>query len=52
MQCLADGLSYKLAADQLSVSVNTVLFHIRNLYKKLGVNSKSEVVVMRLRGEC
>lgn len=52
VQCLADGLSYKLAADQLSVSVNTVLFHIRNLYKKLGVNSKSEVVAMRLRGEC
>jgi DNA-binding NarL/FixJ family response regulator len=52
VQCLADGLSYKLAAGQLCVSVNTVLFHIRNLYKKLGVNSKSEVVAMRLRGEC
>jgi DNA-binding NarL/FixJ family response regulator len=52
VQCLADGHSYKLAADQLGVSVNTVLFHIRNLYKKLGVNSKSEVVAMRLRGEC
>jgi DNA-binding NarL/FixJ family response regulator len=52
VQCLADGLSYKLAADQLGVSVNTILFHIRNLYKKLGVNSKSEVVAMRLRGEC
>jgi DNA-binding CsgD family transcriptional regulator len=46
VQCLADGLSYKLAADQLGVSVNAVLFHIRNLYKKLGVNSKSEVVAM------
>lgn len=52
VQCLSDGLSYKLAADQLGVSVNTILFHIRNLYKKLGVNSKSEVVAMRLRGEC
>ena len=52
VQCLADGMSYKLAADQLSVSVNTILFHVRNLYKKLGVNSKSEVVMMRLRGEC
>jgi len=52
VQCLADGLSYKLAADQLGVSMNTILFHIRNLYKKLGVNSKSEVVAMRLRGEC
>jgi DNA-binding NarL/FixJ family response regulator len=52
VQCLADGLSYKLAADQLGVSVNTILYHIRNLYKKLGVNSKSEVVAMRLRGEC
>ncbi|MCB0518273.1 MAG: response regulator transcription factor [Lewinellaceae bacterium] len=52
VQCLADGLSYKLAADQLGVSVNTILFHVRNLYKKLGVNSKTEVVAMRLRWEC
>ena len=51
VQCLTDGLSYKLAADQLSVSINTVLYHVRNLYRKLGVNSKSEVVAMRLRGE-
>ena len=52
VQCLTDGLSYKLAADSLSVSTNTVSFHVRNLYKKLGVNSKSEVVALRLRGEC
>ncbi|MCB0609148.1 MAG: response regulator transcription factor, partial [Lewinella sp.] len=52
VQCLVHGLSYKLAADQLSVSINTVLYHVRNLYRKLGVNSKSEVVAMRLRGEC
>ncbi len=52
VQCLTDGLSYKLTADTLSVSTNTVSFHVRNLYKKLGVNSKSEVVALRLRGEC
>ncbi len=52
VQCLTDGLSYKLTADSLSVSTNTVSFHVRNLYKKLEVNSKSEVVGMRLRGEC
>ncbi len=52
VQCLTNGLSYKLTADTLAVSTNTVGFHVRNLYKKLGVNSKSEVVAMRLKGEC
>lgn len=52
VQCLTDGLSYKLVADKLSISINTMNYHIKNIYRKLKVNSKSEVVAMRLRGEC
>lgn len=52
VQCLTDGLSYKLTADKLSISINTLNYHIRNIYRKLEINSKSEVVAMRLRGEC
>lgn len=52
VQCLTDGLSYKLTADKLSISINTMSYHIRNIYRKLEVNSKSEVIAMRLRGEC
>ena len=52
VDCLTNGCSYKVTADKLSISINTLNFHIKNLYKKLGVNSKTEVVAMRLKGEC
>lgn len=48
---LVDGLSYKLIADRYSISIETVRTHIKNIYKKLHVNSKSEVVAMKLKGE-
>lgn len=48
---LVDGLSYKLIADRLSVSIETVRFHIKNIYRKLEVNSKCEVIVKAYRGE-
>ncbi len=46
---LAEGHSYKTAADAMSVSVDTVRFHIRNIYDKLHVHSKSEAVIAALR---
>ena len=48
---LADGLSYKLIADRLEISVETVRDHIKKIYKKLGVNSKAEVISKKLKGE-
>jgi len=48
---LVDGLSYKMIADRLSISIDTVRAHIRNMYKKLHVNSKAEVIAKSLRGE-
>lgn len=48
---LVDGLSYKLIADRYSIGIETVRTHIKNIYKKLHVNSKSEVVAKKLRGE-
>jgi DNA-binding NarL/FixJ family response regulator len=44
VQALTDGLSYKLVADRLSISLQTVRFHIRHIYRKLHVNSKAEVI--------
>ena len=41
---IKDGLSYKLIAEALEISIETVRFHIKNIYKKLQVNSKAEVV--------
>lgn len=48
VQCIVEGLSYKLIADRLSISINTVRQHIRHIYKKLQVNSKAEVIAMSL----
>jgi DNA-binding NarL/FixJ family response regulator len=48
---LVDGLSYKLIADRMGVSIDTIRFHIKNICKKLQVNSKAEVISKSLRGE-
>jgi len=44
VQGLVDGLSYKLIADKLLISVETVRDHIKKIYRKLQVNSKAEVI--------
>ncbi len=48
---LVDGLSYKLIADRLHISIETVRFHIKNIYRKLHVHSKAEVISKSLKGE-
>jgi DNA-binding NarL/FixJ family response regulator len=48
---LTDGLSYKMIADRFDISIDTVRAHIRNIYKKLHVNSKAEVIAKSLKGE-
>lgn len=44
VQCLVEGMSYKLIAQKLDVALDTVRYHLRNIYKKLHVNSKSQVI--------
>jgi len=50
LKLLVQGYSYQGAAGQLSISVNTVRDHIRSIYEKLHVHSKSEAVGKALRG--
>lgn len=45
LRLLADGHSYKTAAAALDVSTDTVRFHVRHIYEKLHVHSKSEAVL-------
>lgn len=46
---LVEGNSYKAIADNLNISVETVRFHFRNVYKKLHVHSQSEAVVKAIK---
>jgi len=49
LKMLVEGHSYKTAAAELGVSVNTVSFHLKNIYEKLQVHSKSEAVAKALQ---
>jgi DNA-binding NarL/FixJ family response regulator len=49
LKLLVEGHNYKTAAAELDVSVNTISFHVRRIYEKLQVHSKSEAVAKALR---
>jgi len=49
LTCLAKGLSYRDVASMLSISYHTVTDHVKHIYKKLRVNSRSGAVYEGLR---
>ena len=49
LSLLAEGFLYKEIADKLGISLETVRKHIRNVYTKLHVNSRTEAVVKFLQ---
>jgi DNA-binding NarL/FixJ family response regulator len=44
VQGIVAGLSYKLIAERLGISLDTVRSHIMHIYRALKINSKSELV--------
>lgn len=48
LKLFVEGHIYKTAATELGVSVNTVNFHVRNIYEKLQVHTRSEAVAKAL----
>ncbi|MGL5838240.1 MAG: response regulator [Sphingorhabdus sp.] len=44
LQMLARGFSYAECGDILHVSLNTIGFHVKNIYRKLEVNSRAEAL--------
>lgn len=47
---LADGRTNSQIAHELGISLNTVKFHLKNLYEKLGVNNRAQAVARFLAG--
>lgn len=44
LQCVAGGLSNKAIAQQLSISENTVKYHLKKIFQKLHVQNRTEAV--------
>jgi DNA-binding NarL/FixJ family response regulator len=49
LKLLAEGDSYKACADRLAVSIDTIRFHVRHIYERLHVHSRSGAVSKALR---
>jgi DNA-binding NarL/FixJ family response regulator len=49
LDCLARGLAYKQIGDELGISINTIRTHLRHIYEKLHVQSRTEAVAKYLR---
>jgi DNA-binding NarL/FixJ family response regulator len=49
LKSLVKGYSYKLIAEEHFISIDTVRSHIRHIYEKLQVNSKTEAVLKAIK---
>jgi DNA-binding NarL/FixJ family response regulator len=49
LKLFVQGHNYKTAATELGVSINTINFHVRNIYDKLQVHSRTEAVAKALK---
>ena len=50
LKLLVDGLNYNMIGEKLFISLDTVRNHIRHIYEKLHVHSKSHAVARALKG--
>ena len=49
LKLLVEGHHYKTAASAMGISTNTISFHLKHIYEKLQVHSKTEAVAKALR---
>jgi DNA-binding CsgD family transcriptional regulator len=48
LHAIMDGLTNKLIARQLDISLHTVKFHVESVFRKLGVRTRAEAVAKAL----
>lgn len=51
LRLLIDGGTYKGIAYDLNISINSLRYHVKNIYKKLHVNARSQLMKMHFNGE-
>lgn len=44
LHCIVNGMSYKMIAEKLSISIDTVRYHVKNIYEILQVHSRFELM--------
>ena len=44
LECIVNGMSYKLIAEKLFISLDTVRYHVKNIYEILQVHSRFELI--------
>jgi DNA-binding NarL/FixJ family response regulator len=49
LKLMVEGHHYKTAADVMDISTSTISFHLKNIYQKLQVHSKTEAVAKALK---
>ena len=49
LRLMVEGHHYKTAAREMGISTNTISFHLKHIYEKLQVHSKTEAVARALR---
>ena len=51
LSLLSQGMLYKEIAGALRISINTVRTHLVSIYRKLHVHSRTDAVVLFLKGQ-
>ena len=44
VELLLKGYTYRAIAERLVISENTMKYHVKNIYQKLNINSKMELI--------
>lgn len=47
LEMIRNGMSYKLIAEKLFISVDTVRYHVKNIYEVLQVHSRFELITRK-----
>jgi DNA-binding NarL/FixJ family response regulator len=51
VRLVTEGLTNQVIAERLVVSLNTVEYHLKNIYRKLGVSSRTQLLAHLAREE-